>query len=120
MNTVTGTIIIRGVEVEIVSEVDIRWQDDSFDHEFGVEHCGHAEVEHVYPAELDCDVREYALRELCARGAQPHRKRLRKLCLHIRRDIGRKDPDSFWPQKQLDKAVEGWKPDEPDYDDRGD
>ena len=120
MNTLNGTITLRGVEVEIVSEIDIKVVDDSFSHEFGTEHDWHAEVETIYPVDLDCDVRQYALRELCARGLQPNQKRLRKLCRRIRRDVDRLDPEAPWTLKQLDAAVENWEPDEPDYDDSGD
>jgi len=35
-----GTALIRGVAVDVVSELDFAWEDDSFSHEFGTEHCG--------------------------------------------------------------------------------
>jgi hypothetical protein len=40
-------IIVRhkGVTYEVVLEVEVQWIDDSFDHEFGTEECGHWEID---------------------------------------------------------------------------
>jgi hypothetical protein len=119
--TLTGTTIIRGVEIEVASECDPHWVDDSFSHEFGTEVCGHAEVETIYPVYIDCGLRECVLSELEYLGkATKRNRRFKKLVRHLERDIKRTvdklDPDTFWTDKQIEAAVEGWEPPEPDYD----
>lgn len=115
MSTLTGTTIIRGIEVELLSECDVQWVDDSFSHEFGTEHCGHAEVESIDPVQLDCDVRHYAMRELLCYGRPHHRRKFIKWVRRIEREVANLDPDTFWTQDQLDEAVDGWEPPEPDF-----
>ncbi len=40
-------IIVRhkGVTYDVVLDVEAQWEDDSFDHEFGTEECGHWEID---------------------------------------------------------------------------
>ena len=116
MPTIHGTVIIRGVELDVISDCEVRWVDDSFDHEFGTEVCGHAEVECVDSVELDGDLRWYALLELEDKGRPHCRRRFIKWLRRIRREVAALDPDSFWTKDQLEAAVEHWEPPEPDYD----
>lgn len=40
-------IIVRhkGETYDVVLEIEVQWEDDSFDHEFGTEECGHWEID---------------------------------------------------------------------------
>jgi hypothetical protein len=115
MNYVTGTKEVCGVELDLRSEVDIVWEDDSFSHEFGTEHCGHAEVETVYDVEIDGDLHWYVEREAEAREWWFLKNwRIKRLENKIRKAVEALDPDSFWTDKELDAAVEGWEPPEPE------
>ena len=114
-----GTTILHGVEIEVMSECDVRWEDDSFDHEFGTERCGHPEVETIDPVEMDLG--SYTLRQIVlsqmADESHPHRRRLfLKRCRRIRRAVAALDPDKFWTEKQLDEVAHEWEPPKPDYD----
>jgi hypothetical protein len=121
MSTIFGARVFRGVELDLMSELDIEWQDDSFSHEFGTEVCGHAQVERVSPVELDGnDLRERIIAELLDKGKAPRRRRLIRLQRRILRDIDGLNPDEFWGDKALNDAAEGWEPPEPDYDDSRD
>jgi hypothetical protein len=113
---VNGTAVLRGVEVEVFSEIEVRRVDDSFDHEFGTEHQSHDEVEEIGYVTLDCDLRERAMDTLLANGWKHNRRRFLRWTRSIRRDVARLDSYSFWTEKQLDAAIERWEPPEPDYE----
>jgi hypothetical protein len=116
VSTLSGIVTLRGLELGVVSDCDCRWHDDSFDHAFGTEQCGHAEVEGIDRVELDGDLREYALRDLAATG-RPHRRRLfRKWLRRIRRALALLDPETFWTDEQKDRVAEDWEPSESDYE----
>ena len=119
-NQITGTAMICGIEVELVSEVDFTVVDDSFDHEFGTEHCSHNEVKEVLDLELDASPREWIEVELAERGVTNRNRRWLKRCRQwerkIRREIGAKDPETFWPDDVLNEAADNWESPEPDYD----
>ena len=120
---VTGDAVIAGVWLELRSEVDITRVDDSFDHEFGTHHDHHDEVEHTYPVEIVGDLRDYVLSELhYSRGVTLRNrrfwKRVRQMERAVERAVANLDPDSFWTDKQLDRACEDWEPPEPDYEEK--
>ena len=107
---------MHGVELELQSDCDVQWVDDSFDHEFGREQCGHAEVETIDTVELDGDLQEQ-MEDAFFWMYRPHnRRKWLKWKRRIRRAVEALDPDTFWTQKQLYEAVEDWEPPEPDYD----
>ena len=39
------TVKLNGQEYIVEIEVEVQWVDDSFDHEFGTEECGHWELD---------------------------------------------------------------------------
>lgn len=116
MSTLSGTLITHGIELDVFSECEIRWEDDSFDHEFGTEHCGHAEIDDIEPVQLDTDLRYECLRDLRYTGKPHNRRKFLKWTRRIRRAISKLDPETFWTPKQLERVVEDWEPPEPDYD----
>jgi hypothetical protein len=84
--------------------------DDSFSHEFGVEKCGHDEIETIYPIEL-CDrddPRLFVLDELAREGCTRNRrtkKRARQWLRKIDHELAALDPERFWPYDKLYHAL---------------
>jgi hypothetical protein len=116
MSTLFGTAIIRGVEFDVFSECEIHWQDDSFDHEFGTEVCGHAEIQTIDLVQVDNDISECAMQELRDK-CRPHRRRkFLKWIRHIRRELNALDVEKFWTDNQKQKVESKWEPPEPDYE----
>ena len=116
MSTLNGTVTLHGLELDVFSECEVRWEDDSFDHEFGTEHCGHAEVDTIESVELDGDLRASAMCDLGLRNVAFNRRKFIKWLRRIRRALAKLDPETFWTKRQLDAVVENWEPPEPDYD----
>ena len=112
-----GTAILHGIELDVMSDCKVGWVDESFSHEFGIEICGHAEVQNIDAVELDGDLRWYAMRELENMG-RPHRRGLFiKWLRRVRRAVAALDPDTFWTKKHLERAEENYEAPEPDYAD---
>lgn len=82
-----------------------------FSHEFGVEKCGHDEIETVYPVTLSDpdDPRHFVTEELARHS--PHRnrrykKRVRQWLRKIDHELAALDPDSFYSRRELDSALD--------------
>ena len=109
--TITATARLAGLDFDVFSEFDKTWVDDSFSHEFGVEKCGHDEIETVYPVTLaDPDDPRLFVTEELARHS-PHRnrrykKRVRQWLRKIDAELAALDPDSFYSRRELDSALD--------------
>ena len=53
-------IIVRhkGETYDVVLEIEVQWEDDSFDHEFGTEECGHWEIDWDVTEIISCTGQE--------------------------------------------------------------
>lgn len=80
MKTIDGFIKIDGREATFIAKYSTRWEDDSFDHAFGTENCGHDELDEVeissliYSDDDDCneieetaEIKEKVEREIARR-----------------------------------------------------
>lgn len=54
MREVDLTVTHAGQEYLVQLEVEVQWVDDSFDHEFGTEECGHWEIDWDETNVLSC------------------------------------------------------------------
>lgn len=111
-------IVVCGVMLDVEAECSITYIDDSFSHEFGVEKCGHWEIESIY--NLCClDIRDSVLAELKNRGLHNHnrrfKKQLRQLIRRVEKALNSLDPDDIFSESAKDAAVETACNQEPDY-----
>ena len=108
--TITATARLAGLDFDVFSEFDTTYVDDSFSHEFGVEKCGHDEIETVYPVTLSdpSDPRLFVVDQLARRHParnRRHKKRVRQWLHRIESELSVIDQDSFWSYKELDQAL---------------
>ena len=105
-----GSAIILGVELDLMADAEIVYSDDSFDHAFGTEKCGHWEIESISDLRPDCDVRAYVIDCLRADGDTRGNRRFKKLVRQrvrgIEKFIETCDPDDIFTESQKDTACE--------------
>ena len=119
MATIHGIAYIAGIEFDIVAKAEVQFVDDSFDHEFGTEHCHRFEIEKIYEVEADADLKALASEHLAHLGLNRNRrfiKRRRQLCRRIEAELSTADSDDLFSEKDKDKVIEGYEPDQ-DYGD---
>ena len=104
-----GTLEIRGMEIPIVGEAELVYEDDSFDHEFGTEHCGHWEIEDVIDINVDGNLRRELVWNQHSIGYTNHNRRfkknlrrLEKLVISALNDL---DYEAF-TDKEIERAIE--------------
>ena len=108
--TITATARLAGLDFDVFSEFDKTWVDDSFSHEFGVEKCGHDEIETIYPVTLSDpdDPRLFVVDQLSRRHPARNRrykKRVRQWLRKIDHELAALDPESFYSYQDLDNAL---------------
>lgn len=104
-----GTLEIRGMEIPIVGEAEMVYEDDSFDHEFGTEHCGHWEIEDIIDIDIDGNLRRELVWNQHAIGYTNHNRRfkknlrrLEKLVISALNDL---DYEAF-TDREIERAIE--------------
>lgn len=111
---ICGSATLCSLEFDLIGEFEYDYVDDSFDHEFGTERCGHFEVTNVLWAEFDGD--EIAvcyddLKRQVVEGRSLSRKRfrhaLRQLVRQVRQALDNADPNTLFNEDRMtDVAAE--------------
>jgi hypothetical protein len=104
-----GNLQIAGIDIPIMGEACLLHVDDSFSHEFGVEHADHWEIEEVDNIEVDGNLRELLVDNQHAIGYTNHNRRfkknLRRLEKMVISAVNSADYESF-TEKEIDRAIE--------------
>lgn len=112
-------VLVCGVYIELEAECTVHYEDDSFSHAFGVEKCGHWEIDEIFGLQPSDCVRTAVLDEFRARGYTNHnrrfKKRVRQLEHAIEATLDKLDPNEVFSEGAKDSAVEKAADTEPDY-----
>lgn len=114
-------VLINGVLIDIEAECSVVCVDDSFSHAFGVEKCGHWEVDEIQNVKLSDDLKALIQAELKNRGItkcnRRFKKRVRQLENTINRTLAGLDPDNVFSEATINAAIEEASSYETDYED---
>ena len=115
-----GTTYFGGIEIPIVGEAEIGYDDHSFNHAFGTERDGSWELEGVDNITVDGDPLELVIESLHDIGLTNHnrrfRKNARKLAKQMVAFVENLDYETF-SKSEMEQAISSADT-EPDYSDR--
>ena len=104
-----GNLQVAGIDIPIVGEAYLLHVDDSFSHEFGVEHDDHWEIEEVDNIEVDGNLRELLVDNQHAIGYTNHNRRFKKNLRRLEKlvisAVNGADYESF-TEREIDRAIE--------------
>jgi hypothetical protein len=119
-SSIYGTANFRGIEVPLIGAADIRYDDRSFSHEFGVEHDGSWEVENVDFINVDGKPLALVIESFHDIGLTNHnrrfRKNARKLAKQMINFVNTLDYSAFSKDEQERAISEADTQPEPDYE----
>jgi hypothetical protein len=113
-----GTAEFRGIEIPIIGEAEIVYEDRSFSHEFGVEHDASWEVENVDNIIVDGEPKKLVIEALHDIGLTNHNRRFKKNARRLVKQmvafVGGLDYEAF-TESQMEASISNADT-EPDYD----
>jgi hypothetical protein len=108
-----GTAYFKGIELPLIGVAELEYEDDSFDHEFGTEHCGSWTVQNIGNIAVDDSVREIVTDMFHSVGRTNHNRRLKKSVRRLERQIisyvNGLDYDAF-SRRDCENILDGFDP----------